>query len=377
MSLEEVLKKAVKRIRSGELENEAQVKQAVIVPILRALDWDDADPAECKPEFSVASGRVDYALLRKGDSPLVFIEAKSLGKMDTAGEEQVFQYANNRGVPFLILTDGDTWDFYLAMAAGVPAKRRFYRVELTREERIPEYVESLETYLRKKRVVSDEAQHDATQRLKSNQERMKAREAIPSAWRALLENPKEAMLCDILAEEVESRCGTKPEPRDVETFLKGFLDNGVPQTQKPPAPVVTPSPGKVEKPPPPKRDGKSNEIGGFILDGERFETKTAIDALERILKAFADRDAEFMARFAPQVEGKQKTADGTPKRRLVARNPDGLYTDPKLVQTASRNLGNGWWLATNNGTALKRKYIQTACKVAGVKFGSQLRLIER
>ena len=84
-----------------------------------------------------------------------------------------------------------------------------------------------------------------------------------------------------------------------------------------------------------------------------------------------------MTRFAPQVESKQKTADGTPKRRLVARNRDDLYTDPKLVRKASRNLGNGWWLATNNPTASKRKYIQTACEVAGVKFGSQLRLIER
>ena len=39
-------------------------------------------------------------------------------------------------------------------------------------------------------------------------------------------------------------------------------------------------------------------------------------------------------------------------------------------------LENGWWLATNNGTALKRKYIQIACEVAGVKFDSQLKLIE-
>ena len=44
MSLEQILKVAVERIRSGSLENEAQVKQAIILPILRALDWDDTKP---------------------------------------------------------------------------------------------------------------------------------------------------------------------------------------------------------------------------------------------------------------------------------------------------------------------------------------------
>ena len=52
MNLEEVLTSAIKRIRSDSLENEAQVKQAVILPILRALDWDDSDPAEFRPEYS-------------------------------------------------------------------------------------------------------------------------------------------------------------------------------------------------------------------------------------------------------------------------------------------------------------------------------------
>ena len=41
MIFEQILKDATERIRSGLLKNEAQVKQAVIVPILRGLDWDD------------------------------------------------------------------------------------------------------------------------------------------------------------------------------------------------------------------------------------------------------------------------------------------------------------------------------------------------
>ncbi len=67
--MKEVLKKAVEHILSDRLDNEAQVKQAVILPILRALDWDDANPAEFVPEFPVDSGRVDYALRQAGTTP--------------------------------------------------------------------------------------------------------------------------------------------------------------------------------------------------------------------------------------------------------------------------------------------------------------------
>ena len=56
MELNQILKDANKRISTGLLKNEAQVKQAVIIPILRGLDWDDTNPAEFIPEFSVDNG---------------------------------------------------------------------------------------------------------------------------------------------------------------------------------------------------------------------------------------------------------------------------------------------------------------------------------
>ena len=96
MSLEQTLKTAVSRLRAGHLDNEAQLKQAVILPILRALDWDDTDPEAFKPEYSAGHGFVDYALLDRG-RPLIFIEAKRIGTMDAGGEEQLFGYASNRG----------------------------------------------------------------------------------------------------------------------------------------------------------------------------------------------------------------------------------------------------------------------------------------
>lgn len=59
MNLEQTLRKAVGRLRSGQLDNEAQVKHAVIPPILHALEWDYTDPGSVKAEYSAGSGRVN------------------------------------------------------------------------------------------------------------------------------------------------------------------------------------------------------------------------------------------------------------------------------------------------------------------------------
>ena len=137
MNVEQALRAGLERLKSNQLTNEAQVKQAVILPILRALGWDDTDPNEFVPELSVdyldgGKGSVDYALhgMSPNRRPLVFLEAKKLGSIGLDGEEQLFGYANNQGVPFLVLTDGNLWNFYLAMADGIPAERRVYRAEL-------------------------------------------------------------------------------------------------------------------------------------------------------------------------------------------------------------------------------------------------------
>ena len=367
MSLKEVLEKAVEHINSGLLNNEAQVKQAVILPVLRALDWNDSDPTEFVPEFSVDNGRVDYALLRGGDTPLVFIEAKGLGLVSADGEEQVFRYAVNKGVPFLILTDGDLWDFYLSMAASIPAERRFYRVELTREERIHEHVEFFETCLRKNRVVSQEARRTAERRHESNQERGKARDTIQRVWRTLVEGSDE-VLYDRLVGEVESECGTRPELDDVEAFLKNLLVETPPQTPDVSATTSDPHSSKAVSILPRSSDNSRLKIVGFILDNKPMETGAANRTLAEVLKEFQRLDPGFMSRF--EIETRSR------RRRLVAENRDDLYNQPHLV-TYSLDLENGWWLGTNISSDKVRGSIETACEVAGVKFGSQLKLIER
>ena len=221
MGMKEILKDAKDKLRSGQLANEAQVKQAVILPILRELGWDDANPREFVPEYpvdrQVSRGSVDYALIPEDvGHPMVFIEAKRVGNVTEAGEEQVFSYATNKGIPFLILTDGNIWRFYLSMAAGVPSKRKFHEIELQQGQWIDVYARFLEEYLHKNRVGLPDTRHGAERLLNERLQRVKARAAIPDVWRTLLETPDQS-LCVLVMDSVEKEYRIRPSTDDVES----------------------------------------------------------------------------------------------------------------------------------------------------------------
>ena len=340
MSVLEALQAAAETIKSGKAESEAQIKQWIILPILRALGWDNASP-EVIPEFAVDNGKVDYALWARKKA-MVFIEAKRPGATDTNAERQLFGYASNQGVPFLILTDGDVWDFYLSMAEGVPANRRFYRAELHREENLPTYAKIFGELLQKKAFDSNLARKRAEKMHEDNYNRAQTLPAIPGIWRDLLQAPDD-ILRDLLAEAVERKLGTKPDLDDVEEFLQNFAD--------------------VELPTPHPPSNNKTKIVGFVFKKQSYRLGAANRTLAGILKEFQRNDPEFITRFAPRVRGRI--------RPLVDKTPD--------VHLAgfSFELENGWWMMSNLSTKNVREKTAIACEVAGVKFGSELKFIEQ
>ena len=364
-----ILKTALDRIRSNLLEKEADVKQAVVSPILRALDWDDSNPAECKCEYPVPGGSVDYALIRSSDkTPLVFIETKRLGGLSAQGEDQLLGYAFKAGAPLLILTDGNVWEFYLSMAEGALNDRCFYRAELKREKNISVCAQHFTDYLRKDRVVSGQARQKADERRQSNKEKRKARNAISGVWRDLLAESDE--LRELLEEAVESKCGTKPELDDVKSFLaKQTASHSSAHLVVPAASQPSHS---TQAPAAPQSSWADNNqdrrIVGFVFRGETRNCRSGKETIVEIVKGFDRLDHTFMDRFDPRVRGH--------KNRLVARNRNELYDDPKWM-LISEDLQNGWWIGVKLSNDAIRGKIQIACDVAGVKFGSELTLIER
>lgn len=156
--------------------NEAATQQYVVLPILRALGWDDANlvSMEVLPEYAVENGNVDYAL-KVGQEPKLFIECKKWGELLERHEDQIVNYAFKAGAPIAVLTNGKIWHFYFSWVEGTSVSERiFCEIDIANLERA---VPSLEKYLLKSNVASRKAERNARVVL---EERKKADKPKPS-----------------------------------------------------------------------------------------------------------------------------------------------------------------------------------------------------
>ena len=171
-----------------------------------------------RAEFTLENRRVDFALCHPRTKPAVFIEVKQPGKSEGA-DRQLFEYAFHLGIPLAVLTDGREWHFYLPAAQGKYQERRVYKLDLI-ERPIEESEARLARYLTYGAVASGVAQHAAQDDYAGLRKDREIAASVPRAWRQLLEDQDE-LLVDLLADQVETLCGFKPDPDVVARFLAG------------------------------------------------------------------------------------------------------------------------------------------------------------
>lgn len=142
--------------------NEATMQQYVILPILRALEWNDINLAsmEIIPEYKVESRRADYALhIKQDQNPVVLIECKRWDQPIGKNEEQICFYAYSGNVPLAIITNGKLWRFYFSRwEASSLSDRVFCETDIEDREAA---ISDLERYLLKSSVISGEAEMNA------------------------------------------------------------------------------------------------------------------------------------------------------------------------------------------------------------------------
>ena len=222
MNLEETIQDIQQKLKHNSYPNEQAISQGIVLPLVRGLGWDDSDPQTVTPEYTAGKGRVDYALfVQKGREPSIFIEVKFLGNIAGA-DEQVFQYAYHQGVPFLIVTDGNEWHFYLSTAAGNYDKRQVYKLDLLERE-AQESATRLKRYLTYSEVKNGEALKKAQEDHQNITREGEAKNAIPEAWQKLLTD-KDELLIEIVIEKVESLCGSKPKKQQVLDYLASLKE---------------------------------------------------------------------------------------------------------------------------------------------------------
>ena len=160
--------------------NEATIQQYVVLPILRALGWDDTNLAsmEVVPEYKVESRRADYALhIQREQNPVVLIECKRWDQPIGKNEEQICFYAYSGNVPLAIITNGKLWRFYLSRWEAFSLSDRIF-CETDIEDRANAAVD-LEKYLLKFNVISGEAELNAEIALEEEEKTMDSPEPVP------------------------------------------------------------------------------------------------------------------------------------------------------------------------------------------------------
>lgn len=361
MSLDTTLSDITARLRQGKFPNEQAISQGIVLRAFQELGWDTWDTNVVWPEFQTGEGRADFALCHPASKPAIFTEVKQPGKAEEA-VRQALEYAFHAGVPFVVLTDGRTWSFYLPAEQGSYEDRRVYKLDLY--ERPPaEAADVLRRYLEYARVESGEALEFARREYRSRNRRSQAKAAIPDAWRELVEKGDE-LLVDMLTNAVESKAGVRPESDDVAEFLVGLGKPIIVETPRPSGtqPTTLGTPRATTTRP----SVESSRSGKLVLLGKAHAYHNAKDAMVIVLRELAKNDPSFLERCSqhPDAQGR--------KRRYIARTPEELYPDREDLREMRESLPGGWLVATNLNNVLKKTIIRLAAQEAGLSFGKDV-----
>ena len=381
MPIERTIADIVQKLREGRFPNEQSISIGIVLRVLSDLGWDVYDANIVWPEYSTGEGRVDFALCAPRGKPKSFVEVKQPGKAED-GVKQALEYAFHTGAQFITLTDGQTWSFYLPAEQGSYEDRRVFKLDLfERTER--ESAQILLLYLEQERVASGEALDTARKEYRNKNRRAAARQAIPSAWREIVERGDQ-QLVDLLTDAVESKVGIRPDENDILKFFTGLVaedaldPSGVQSTPtrlKKTQVSIHPAQTQTKKSTAKetrKRTGKaasgSVPKGSGVLHGKEFSYATAKEAMVFILSELAKTDSNFLHRCSQHSAFRGRT------RRYIAQRAADLYPDKPELINEHEVLPGGWFVGTNLSNRSKMKIIQEAAKVAGIRFGRDLKV---
>lgn len=383
MSLGTTLADITTRLRKNGYPNEQAISQGIVLRLLRELGWDTYDPTVVWPEYQTGDGRADFALCHPRSKPAIVIEVKQVGRADGA-VRQALQYAFHCGVPFVVLTDGRFWYFYLPAAQGDYEDRRIHRLDLF-DRSASEATEAFQRYLAHENVISGQSLKTAQAEYDTLSKRSQAAGAMSEIWRELVEERAEALI-EILLNAVESKVGYRPNPDDAAEFLSTRLavvpaapqsgttvaqddSTAVPPSSRAKRGVTTESKTRVEETISPVSPGSGVPLAEektLYISGNRYQFTTANKALAIVLRELAKKDPSFLERCARHPRAQGRT------RRLIGRTPEELYPHDKKFWPAHEKLPGGWVIATHSSNAGKRRFIEFAAQVAGLEMDKDI-----
>ncbi len=350
----------------GLYRNEDQVSKMVVMRLLRKLGWAVDDPRRVSPEFKIGNRWVDYALLHDPFGAVILIEVKDVGKASTSGEEQLFGYCVHEGVPLAVLTDGRTWRFYWPAGAGSYEQRRFAVADLVDDE-VSDCARVLGRYLEFATVTSGRFEDHAQSDYATHRRRIVARQQFGPVAQSLVAQADERLVA-LFCQDVERRCGIRPDDGDVAQYLQRQFAHSAGLV---PEPGLPPSSSQSELTPGQKaaqtrrmrqaaaEQGlaplERSDSASFVFLGQTRTFGTNHDLVFAVFQELASRDPTFCEKCAPFVKQLRRRREDFGKSSAVPRELPG-----------------GWWINVWGNATHQRDRIQTACQVADIAYGRDL-----
>lgn len=262
-----------------------------------------------------------------------------------------------------VLTDGREWHFYLPAGEGDYSERRVHRLHISNDD-LEKIEASLTRYLYYDAVRSGKAIEAAQNDYRDLAEKRQIRTTLPEAWKKLVES-EDDILIELLADKVRDLCGIEPDPDTTAAFLREqvqLVSKDAPSTRPASSPQKPKQPTRLGR-----TDQRSLESIGYTLYGQIHRARNAIDVLESILKGFSERDSAFLEKFARRFQTSGKV-------RYVARSKKELNPGRLDLTEDARELEPGWWIYTKLSNKQKERVVKMACEVAGIQYGTDLRV---
>ncbi len=282
MTLAEHIDDIREMLRNEQYPNEDAISRGVVLRILcDGLGWPGYDTRVVYGQYPLEGGRVDFALCHPEQKPKVLIEVKGVGKIE-GGEQQLFRYAFHRGVPIIVLTDGQKWRFFYPLAPGDYREREVVELNLI-EDSSEKVARCLTRYLLCESVRNGEAFETIREDHQETSKQRQAAKHLPEAWTKLIEEENESLL-DALSNKTESLCGHKPTKEQIMVFLERLEttpSSGIEPVKPAPPSNISPSrepEEKRKKPKPPTRLVVTMPDGSKI--SHKHATETFADAID-------------------------------------------------------------------------------------------------
>lgn len=374
--MQDIIRDIQQKIRQNRFPNEASISQGIVLRLIRALGWNVDDIDVVWPEFATGTQRADYALCHPAGKPLVLIEVKQAGTMNVHAEEQLAAYAYHHGVPLVILTSGQDWHFYAPYGPGQFSDRRIYRLDLL-ERTLGESEERLQRYLSYDAWVSGQASLSVQADLREMLGKQETRRKLPEAWESLLAEPS-PHLVELLTAQLEKQTGSEPPKGEVVAFLKAMTVN--PKF----SPVVTQRVPRTHKPlkaPNAVTVGTTNPSGTrntntdapikLWINGVDVPVRSNKDRLTKVMNFLVEKDPGLPEKFSQLFKPGQ--------RPTFAKSPPALFPKAQHLVKHKNNWAKlagqeEWYLDLNKSASTMRNNIEMACQLAGVKFGTEVKI---